>query len=368
METIGRPGQPGDEAGPQAPALPDALPDGQPDAVPDERRPTISSVASAAAVSRQTVSNVINAPHRVREDTRRRVEQAIAEAGYRPLKAAQTLRTRRSSLIAVGITQAGATRNLLLEGFLHALTEEAQRRGYRILLMTGADDASEIRGYDELLTDYDIDALVFMATHRGDQRVPWLLERGTPFVTFGRPWGSTASHPWVDVDGAGGVRAATEHLLSAGHQRIGFIGWPAGSGVGEDRHSGWEQACRTAALPQDGLSRRIEDGLEQGRKACASLLDSPEPPSAIVCVSDTIAVGAWVEVTARGGRPGRDVAIIGFDDSPTAAMIGLSSVAQPLGAAAAVCVDCVQTFTHHTNASAPRQVLLAPKLIVRESG
>lgn len=336
----------------------------------DGRRPTIDSVASAAAVSRQTVSNVINAPHRVSEQTRRRVESAIAEAGYRPLKAAQALRTRRSNLIAVGITNAGGTRNLLIEGFLHALAEEAQRRGYRILLVTGTDDASEIRAYDELLTDYDIDALVFTATHRGDKRVPWLLKKGTPFVTFGRPWGSSASHPWVDVDGAGGVRDATEHLVEAGHRQIAFIGWPAGSGVGEDRRSGWEQACRTAGLSTRGLSRRTEDGLELGRQACASLLDSAKPPSAIVCVSDTLAVGAWVEVTARGGRPGRDVAIIGFDDSPTAAMIGLTSVSQPLASAAAVCVDCVQTLsrTAGSNGAAPPQVLLAPKLMIRMSG
>jgi DNA-binding LacI/PurR family transcriptional regulator len=346
----------------------DERPDG---AAAGERRPTIASVASAAAVSRQTVSNVINAPHRVGEQTRRRVERAIAEAGYRPLKTAQALRTRRSNLIAVGIPNAGGTRNLLIEGFLHALTVEAQRRGYRILLVTGADDPSEIKAYDELLTDYDIDALVFTGTHRGDQRIPWLLNKGTRFVTFGRPWGTKAAHPWVDVDGAGGVRDATEHLIELGHQRIAFIGWPGGSGVGEDRLSGWEQACRTAELPhRDDLSRRTEDGLEQGRQACASLLDSPKPPTAIVCVSDTLAVGAWVEVTARGGQPGRDVAIIGFDDSPTASMIGLSSVAQPISAAAAVCVDCVQSLNRSTGPSmtAPLQVLLAPKLIVRASG
>jgi DNA-binding LacI/PurR family transcriptional regulator len=361
LENTGPPG-PSGQAEPM-----DERPDGGPD---EGRRPTIDSVASAAAVSRQTVSNVINAPHRVGEQTRQRVERAIAEAGYRPLKTAQALRTRRSNLIAVGITYAGGTRNLLIEGFLHVLTEEAQRRGYRILLVTGSDDASEIKAYNELLTDYDIDALVFTATHRGDERIPWLLSKGTRFVTFGRPWGTKAAHPWVDVDGAGGVREATEHLIEVGHERIAFIGWPAGSGVGEDRLSGWEQACRTAGLPRRDLSRRTDDGLEQGRQACASLLDSPKPPTAIVCVSDTLAVGAWVEVTARGGRPGRDVAIIGFDDSPTASMIGLSSVAQPLAAAAAVCVDCVQTLnrTTGTSSTAPLQVLLTPKLIVRESG
>jgi DNA-binding LacI/PurR family transcriptional regulator len=336
----------------------------------EERRPTIASVASAAAVSRQTVSNVINAPHRVGDQTRRRVERAIAAAGYRPLKTAQALRTGRSNLIAVGISSAGGTRNLLVEGFLHALTEEAQRRGYRILLVAGTDDASEITAYDELLGDYDIEAVVLTGTHRGDQRIPWLLNKGSRFVTFGRPWGTRAAHPWVDVDGAGGVREATEHLIEGGHQRVAFIGWPGGSGVGEDRLSGWEQACRTAGLPLRDLSRRTEDGLAQGRRACASLLDSPKPPTAIVCVSDTVAVGAWAEVAARGGQPGRDVAIIGFDDSPTASMIGLSSVAQPLAAAAAVCVDGVQSPNRSTDSggTTPLQVLLAPKLIVRASG
>jgi DNA-binding LacI/PurR family transcriptional regulator len=336
---------------------------------PDGRRPTIASVAKSAAVSRQTVSNVINVPHRVREETRRRVEAVIAETGYRPLKAAQALRTKRSSLIAVGMTAPGETRNLVHEGFLHAMTREAQRRGYHILLASGADDDSEIRAYDEVLSDYDVEALVFMATHRGDKRIPWLLRKGIPFVTFGRPWGSSARHPWVDVDGAGGVRAATEHLIAGGHRQVAFIGWPAGSGVGEDRYSGWEQACRTSGLPIRGLSRRTEDGLDQGRQTCASLLDAARPPTAIVCVSDTLALGAWVEVTARGLQPGRDVAIIGFDDSPAAAVVGLSSVAQPSAAAARACADCVDALLHDRDASAPpHQILLAPRLIVRASG
>jgi DNA-binding LacI/PurR family transcriptional regulator len=337
---------------------------------PDERRPTIATVASAAAVSRQTVSNVINAPHRVREETRRRVEAVIAETGYRPLKAAQSLRTRRSGLIAVGITSPGEVRNQLLEGFLTALTGQAQRRGYHVLLASGGDDASEIKAYDEVLSDYDIDSLVFAATHRDDQRIEWLMRKGVPFVTFGRPWGSSGSHPWVDIDGAGGVRDATEHLVGAGHRRIAFVGWPAGSGVGEDRRSGWEQACRTGGLPFRGLSRRTEDGLDQGRQACASLLDAPRPPTAIVCVSDTLALGAWVEVTARGLEPGRDVAIIGFDDSPTAAVIGLSSIAQPLVAAARACIDRVHTLPsgRRDSDAAPDQVLLAPRLVIRASG
>ena len=126
----------------------------------------------------------------------------------------------------------------------------------------------------------------------------------------------------MDVDGAHGERAATEHLIAAGHRRIAFLGWPEDSDVGEDRKAGWEQACQAAGLPTDGLCARLEDDLAQGREGCARLLEAADPPTAFVCVSDTIALGAWTEITARGLVPGLDVAVIGFDDSTAAAAVG----------------------------------------------
>lgn len=335
------------------------------------RRPTIAQVATQASVSRQTVSNVLNAPQRVRRDTRNRVEQVIAELGYRPHKFAQGLRTGRSHLIALGFRTAPAERSLILDAFFHALTAETQARGYRVVLATGDDDAEEIDAYEDLLGRYDVDALVLTSTHFDDPRFAWLDERQVPFVSFGRPWRAGATHAWVDVDGASGVRDATFHFIERGHRRIAFIGWPDGSGVGEDRRSGWEQACRTAGLATDGVLRQVEESMEQGRAAAASLLDSEHPPTAIVCVSDVVALGAWIEVTARGREPGRDVAIVGFDNSPTAAVVGLSSLMQPLSAVARACLDCLQAMLDDGDAKGaaapPRQVLLPPHLVVRKS-
>lgn len=333
------------------------------------QRPTLESVARAAAVSRQTVSNVLNAPHLVADGTRRRVEQAIAACGYRPVKAAQTLRTRRSYLIAVGIPAPARHDGGVLDAFLHALTTRAQERGYRILLVTAGDDSTEIRAYDDLLREYDLDAFVLTGTHTGDERTAWLLRQRVPFVTFGRPWGSAARHPWVDVDGAAGVRAATGHLIAAGHRRIAFLGWPEGSGVGEDRLSGWAESCRAAGLPTRGLLRRMEHGLGPGREACAALLDTPSPPTAFVCVSDSIALGAWTELTARGLVPGRDAAVTGFDDSTAAAVTGLTSVAQPLAGVAAACLDALQKVlaAPGSRRRAPDQILLQPRLVLRGS-
>jgi DNA-binding LacI/PurR family transcriptional regulator len=349
---------------------------------PTGQRPTMADVAKAAGVSLQTVSNVLNTPSRVRPQTRERVEAVIAATGYRPLKAAQTLRTQRSHLIAVIIPEPGQWRGELHNAFLHALTRRAQKSGYRTLLFTAVDDDEEISAYDQLLSDYTLDAFVLTGTHTGDRRTSWLRRKRVPFVTFGRPWGSAATHPWIDVDGADGERKATEHLIAAGHRRIAFLGWPEDSDVGEDRKAGWEQACLAAGLPTDGLVARMEDDLARGRAACSALLGEPRPPTAFVCVSDTIALGAWTEITARGLVPGRDVSVVGFDDSSAAAAVSLTSVAQPLDEVADACLVALDRLLSpgrpgktgkaglaagSAGRRAQQRVLLEPQLIIRSS-
>ncbi len=333
-------------------------------------RPTLDSVARLAQVSRQTVSNVLNAPHLVRPATLERVQAVIDRLGYRPHRAARTLRTRRSQLLAIRMHQPGAGgAGAILDSFLHALTTRAQQSDQRVMLFAADDDAGEIAAYDELITDHDVDAFVLTGTHLGDARTAWLTERKAAFVTFGRPWGTTATHAWVDVDGQAGMFTATEHLIAAGHRRIAFIGWPEGSGVGDDRAAGWRNACHQAGLSTDGLLRRVEGSWHRGRAAGAELLDLADPPTAIVCVADSIALGVWSELGARGLRPGPDVAVIGFDDSDAAQLVGLSSLAQPVDDVARTCVQLLNQVLAETapKTSPPEPVLLAPRLVVRES-
>ena len=334
-------------------------------------RPTLEIVAARAAVSRQTVSNVLNAPHLVRPDTRSRVEAVIAELGYRPNRAARTLKTRRSQLLGARIeTPVDGINGVVLDRFLHALTSQAQAQGYRVMLFSATQDEDEIGQYAQLLEDHDLDAFVLTGTHVGDARTAWLAERDVPFVTFGRPWGEReAHHSWVDVDGSAGTRAATEHLLGLGHRRIAFLGWPDDAAVGDDRRAGWQQACAAAGLSTDGLDLGMPDGLDEGRIATSILLEGAHPPTALVCVSDSIALGAWTELTGRGLRPGQDLAIVGFDDSPTAEVIGLSSAAQPLDQVATACLSLLHTVLNATEPAAgpPGPVLLEPRLMVRAS-
>ncbi|MEW2380758.1 substrate-binding domain-containing protein [Micromonospora sp. NPDC047707] len=323
---------------------------------------TIATVARHARVSRQTVSNVLNAPHIVREETRLRVQEAIDALGYRANQAARQMRTGRSRLIAARIepTRDGINGSVL-DRFLHGLTEAAEAAGYRVMLYTAIDTDREIATYDDLLGAYDLDAFVLTGTDHGDPRTEWLARRGVPFVTFGRPWDAPDAHPWVDVDGASGTAEATTHLLAAGHRRIGFLGWPAGSGVGDDRRAGWRRTLAAAGVDPAGLDRETVDGIAEGERHARGLL-AEAAPTALLCASDSLALGALQAV--RADAP--DVAVIGFDDTPVAAAVGLTSVSQPLGEAAARCVDLLTAVLDGPHRTTD-QVLLQPSLVRRHT-
>jgi DNA-binding LacI/PurR family transcriptional regulator len=318
---------------------------------------TIATVARLANVSRQTVSNVLNAPDLVREETRARVRAAIEKLGYRANLAARQMRTGRSRLVAVRIDPVReGVETTVLDRFLHGLTDAAAVAGYRVMLYTATDDRTEISTYEDLLASYALDAFVLTHTHHGDSRTAWLAGAGVPFTTFGRPWGDIDRHPWVDVDGAAGTGAATRHLLEQGHRRIGFLGWPQGSGVGDDRQHGWATAMREAGCDVTRLDRHTVDGLAEGEQVARDLLRLRQPPTALVCASDQLALGA---------RRAADIPVIGFDDSPMAQISGLSSVRQPLGEAAAECMRLLSALLDKGFRDAPGPVLLKPDLILR---
>ncbi|SDC87563.1 transcriptional regulator, LacI family [Sanguibacter gelidistatuariae] len=336
-------------------------------------RPTLASVAAIAGVSRQTVSNVLNEPSRVQAETLAKVRAVLDEVNYRPHLAARQLRTKRSRVIGLRLEQVtDGINGAVLDRFLHAFTEGAQRHGYRISLFTADDDAGEIARYGELLDTTDIDAFVLTSTHHGDVRTEWLSARDIPFVTFGRPWAlphaavsGTAPHAWVDVDGSFGTRSATEHLLSSGHRRIAFIGWPAGSGTGDERRLGWQQAMRTSGLGDDELDLldlQTADGVNEGAAAIRSLTGHPAAPTAVVCASDSLALGALEASRSLG----ETFAVVGFDDTPVAAAIGLTSVAQPLIAVAEAALDLLIAQLEDRPDSTGHR-LLPPRLVPRRS-
>ncbi|MCW2767019.1 MAG: transcriptional regulator, LacI family [Nocardioides sp.] len=330
--------------------------------------PTLADVAELAGVSRQTVSNAVNNPDLLRADTLLRVQQAIDQLGYSPNRAARNLRTRASHLIGLRIqpVQEG-TANALMDRFVHSLVEASREAGYHVLLFSG-DPIDALAGYDDLLRSTAVDAFIVTDTYLGNPQAAWLGARRAPFVAFGRPWDNPdAPHPWVDVDGAAGCDLATSHLLDKGHERIAWIGWRKDSFIGEDRRAGWSRAMRARGLPTTGLASRVEDTVSSGRDASAVLLDEAQP-SAFVCASDTLAMGVLRTLAERGLTAGRDVAVVGFDDSQVAQVVasGLTSVRQPLEDVAVEVVKALEGRLGHPPAIHPG-VLLSPTLAVRGS-
>ncbi|UMG93879.1 LacI family DNA-binding transcriptional regulator [Nocardioides sp. TF02-7] len=360
-----------------APSLPPTAPPTAPPTPPPTLPPTLADVAEIAGVSRQTVSNAINNPDLLRPDTLARVQQAIEELGYLPNRAARHLRTRTSRLIGLRMPAAAQeyTANAAMDRFVHALVEASREAGYHLLLFSGGPDgpgataaADLVAGYDDLLRSTAVDAFVVTDTYLGNPQARWLAARRAPFVAFGRPWDDpTATHPWVDVDGAAGVALATEHLLGLGHERIAWIGWAAGSHLGEDRRSGWVRTMTGRGLDVDGLDARVDDTVAGGREAAARLLDTAGP-TAYVCASDTLAVGVLHALDERGLRAGRDVGVVGFDDSQVAQVVppGLTSVRQPLEQVAVELVRVLEALLAREPHDG-RGVLLRPTLAVRGS-
>jgi DNA-binding LacI/PurR family transcriptional regulator len=249
------------------------------------------------------------------------------------------------------------------------LCDAARAKGYGVLTFSAASDDEEIGVFDDLLRRNAVDGLVLANTHHGDVRPGWLIDQGARFVAFGRPWGvARPEHSWVDVDGASGTAQAVYHLADLGHTRVGFLGLPEGSGVGDDRFRGWQSALEALGLPATGLVARAEDGMISGHALAEQLMASADPPTALVCVSDAMAVGALRAIEDHGLTAGRDLSVIGFDDSPVASVLRprLSSVRQPIEDVAHKLVEVLLAELSGAQRR-PSQQLLAPWLVARES-
>ncbi|MFT4082165.1 MAG: LacI family DNA-binding transcriptional regulator [Nocardioides sp.] len=335
--------------------------------------PTLADVAELAGVSRQTVSNAVNNPDLLRADTLARVQSAIEQLGYQPNRAARSLRTRASHLLGLRLPAlAEGTANAAMDRFVHSLVETAGAAGYHVLLFDG-DHEDPVAGYDDLLRSTAVDAFVVTDTYLGNPQAAWLQSRRAQFVAFGRPWDQPeARHPWVDVDSAYGAELATDHLIDRGHTRIAWIGWRKDSLLGEERRSGWTGTMRARGLSTSGLASRVEDSIASGRLAASALLDEApaahERPTAFVCASDTLAMGVFHTLFERGLRPGTDIAVVGFDDTPVAQTVppGLTSVRQPLEDVAKELVKALEGLLA-TPSYAAGGLMLKPTLQVRGS-
>ncbi len=330
---------------------------------------TLKDIAKRAGVSYQTVSKVIHNQIQVTAEVRSRIEAAIAELDYRPNVAAQNLRTQSSHLIGYS-WQLEDRYSPVLEQFQHSVVESAENFGYHILLFPQRADRDLYATYAELIRTKRVDGFIISSVEYNDPRVAALEHLGVPFVCFGRSRENEHS-PFVDVDGQAGSKAAVQHLIEQGHQRIAILGWPESSRVGTERLAGYWDAMKDAALsidPEWIIRGRGE--IDYGYEAANTLLDLPPQrrPTAIVAILDTIAIGVMQAAEACGYTVGRDLAVVGFDDMAVAHYVkpGLTTLRQPIKE---VGQRVTQLLINILKGEAPaeRHILLPPELIIRDS-
>lgn len=271
-------------------------------------------VARHAGVSVRTVSNVVNDFPYVAAATRARVQQSLAELGYRPNLAARHLRRGRSGMIGLVLPELDVP---YFSELARLVIRAARERNYTIVIDQTDGDVEEERRL--LLAEgrsHPFDGLIFspLALTGADLR---RASHG-PVVLLGEHI-EAAPFDHIAIDNVAAARAAVEHLVATGRRRIAAIGdQPYFTGeTAQYRTTGYRQALAAAGLPAepDLLVRASHFHRADGAAAMARLLALPEPPDAVFCYNDLLAFGAMRAVLGRGLRVPGDVAVVGFDNT-----------------------------------------------------
>lgn len=271
----------------------------------------LKDVAALAGVSVKTASNVINNYPHITPGTRAKVEEAIRELRYRPNVSARQLKHGKAGFLALAVPAMEAPYFAELAALV---TAEATRLGYLMLLDTTGADAESERLVLDGVRSHLIDGVIFSPlalsadeiADRADQLPMVLLgERAVP-----------PGYDHVAVDSVAAARSVTEHLVSLGRHRVAAIGRESVRGTASVRLDGYQQALDAAGLPSDpelvrGVARYER---EDGRRAMHELLALPDPPDAVFCFNDLLAIGALRACAEAGVSVPEQVAVAGFDD------------------------------------------------------
>ncbi len=336
-----------------------------------QRPLNLEDIALKAGVSRSTVSRVINDEPYVSAATRARVQAVIDKEGFVPNLAARMLVTQRTHVLGIVIPHSLLTTfqdAYYYPTLLSGVSEMTLDRGFASLLWWGQSPQEEERFYQRILQQNQlVDGLIIASATADDPLITRLVQIGTHFVMVERPSRANPRVSYVSIDNVGAARMAVAHLISSGRRRVGTITGALDNVDGIDRLTGYRQALddadllRDSALVAQGWFTR-ESGYIGARSLIAAKVD------AIFAANDVTALGALDALKDAGLRVPDDVAVVGFDDLPTAvqAVPALTSVRQPIhqkGAlATSLLIDLIEGAVQE-----PRQILLPTQLIVRQS-
>jgi LacI family transcriptional regulator len=333
---------------------------------PNSREVTLNDVAREAGVSSTTVSHVINGTRFVAPETVERVHRAIERLRYEVNYNARNLKTGRSQVIGVLISD---VTNPHFSGVVRGVEDVATRAGYQMILCNTDEDPAKELTYLRMLRSKGVDGALMVPTGARHDYLDHLFQAAFPLVFVDRVLPDVPCDA-VLADNVGGAHQAVSHLIRLGHRRIGIIGGPSEWLANDARMAGYVAPLAEAGvLPTPELVRLVpEPNTEHGYRAACDLLDLRRRPTALVAFNDKMAVGALRAAAERGLRVPEDVSVAGFDDIDISRATRplLTTVRQPLSEMGRMAVTMLmRRLDRHTLDAL--HVSLGTELIVRDS-
>jgi LacI family transcriptional regulator len=325
------------------------------------RRPTIRDVAEQAGVSIATVSRVLNDRADVSVETRERVREVARAVGYAADPAARGLVTQRTHLVAVVVGDNAGHRDLSLLFFGHvlaAISRRLARADYETLLLQPL----------ELGLHHRFDAAILIGIDGSDPLITDLWMRSVPYVGVDVRVGGRRN-AFVGSDHAAGVRMALGHLYELGHRRIAHVAGARNTVAGADRIAAFRRETRLLGLDvPDEYIREADFSSAGGYDAAGDLLALDERPTAILAASDLMALAALQAIRDAELQPGRDVAVVGFDDIEAASLAypPLTTIRQDREKLGTLAAERALELIEHADLR-PSDTILPVELVVRAS-
>jgi LacI family transcriptional regulator len=282
-------------------------------------QPVLSDVAKEAGVSTASVSRVLNTPDAVKPATREKVLQAIRKLGYLPDGAARALASGRLSTIGAIVPTLD---NAIFAKGINALQRRLAQRNFTLLLASSEYDQNEELREVQALVVRGVDAMMFVGEEHDPHVYAAVQRKGIPYVNTW-VYSPDSEHPCVGFNNRKAAQRVTDYLLDLGHTNIAMIaGVVAHNDRARKRVLGVRDALaarKTAISPADLIVLERPYDIREGREAFRMLFRQPDPPTAIICGNDVLAIGAQFEALSMGLKVPEDVSIVGFDDLPIAA-------------------------------------------------
>ena len=271
---------------------------------------TIRDVANAAGVSAATVSRAFGRPHKVDEQTRRRILRAAEALNYQPNRAAQSLITGRTGNIGIVVPDLG---NPFFPRIVKGAQTRAHELGYPVLLADTDEDPSAELPLGHTLAR-QVDGLI-LCSPRMNERELREIQQLCPVVLVNR---RVVGIPAVTIDNAGGMRQAVTHLRALGHQRVGYVAGPKTSYSNRERQEAVQKHLEDAGLPYVFIGS-FGPSFEGGRSAADEVLLADV--SAVIVYNDIMAIGLITKLSAYGVAIPGELSVVGFDDISFASML-----------------------------------------------